>query len=46
MFNRLGIGWGNSLLAFLSIVFIPIPFVLVRYGEKLRRMSKHARHDI
>lgn len=32
MYNNLGVGWASSLLAFLSIVFIPIPFVLMRVG--------------
>ncbi|ETI20214.1 hypothetical protein G647_08248 [Cladophialophora carrionii CBS 160.54] len=26
MFHRLGIGWASTLLAFLTIVFVPIPF--------------------
>lgn len=30
MYNRLGVDWASSLLAFLSIAFIPIPFVLYR----------------
>ncbi|KAF3406891.1 Caffeine resistance protein 5 [Talaromyces pinophilus] len=46
MFHRLGVAWASTLLAFLSIVFIPVPFVLVRYGERLRALSRHARHDI
>ena len=46
MFHKLGIDWGNTLLALLSVVFIPIPFVLFKYGRSLRLRSKHARHDI
>lgn len=46
MYSRLGVGWASSLLGFISIAFIPIPFVLVRYGEQIRKMSKMARHDI
>lgn len=30
MYNYLGVGWASSTLAFISIAFIPIPFVLVR----------------
>ena len=46
MYTKLGVGWASSLLAFLSIVFIPIPFVLYKYGETLRKNhSKHARKD-
>ena len=46
MFHRLGIDWGNTLLALLAVVFIPIPFVLIKYGKALRLRSRHARHDL
>lgn len=46
MYNNLGVGWASSLLGFLSIAFIPIPFVLYIYGEKIRKASKRARHDL
>ncbi|KAL8865616.1 MAG: hypothetical protein Q9174_006793, partial [Haloplaca sp. 1 TL-2023] len=45
MYHNLGVGWASSLLGFLSVVFIPIPFVLYKYGEGLRKRSKHARKD-
>lgn len=45
MFHKLGIAWGNSLLAFLAMMFIPVPFVLVRHGSKIRKMSKMAVQD-
>lgn len=46
MYKKLGIGWASSLLSFLAIAFIPIPFVLYQYGKKIRLASKAARHDI
>ena len=47
MFNKLGVAWASSTLAFISIAFIPIPFVLFKYGATLRKnYSKHARKDI
>ncbi|KAI6091792.1 benomyl/methotrexate resistance protein [Hypoxylon rubiginosum] len=46
LFRQLGIGPGNSLLGGIAVCFIPIPFVFYRYGEKIRHMSKNARHDI
>lgn len=46
MYRRLGVAWASSLLGFLSIAFIPIPFVLYRYGEQIRKKSKRARHDL
>ncbi|KAH7054530.1 putative caffeine resistance protein 5 [Macrophomina phaseolina] len=45
MYRNLGVDWASSTLAFLGIAFIPIPWVLYYYGERLRKMSKHARKD-
>ncbi|KAH7409418.1 major facilitator superfamily domain-containing protein [Cadophora sp. MPI-SDFR-AT-0126] len=42
LFHNLGIGPGNSLLGGLSIIFMPIPFILHRYGERIRHRSKNA----
>ena len=46
MYHRLGVDWASSLLGFLSIMFIPIPFLLYRYGKAIRLRSKLARHDL
>lgn len=36
MYDRLGVGWGNSLLGFLALAFVPAPLLLYRYGARLR----------
>jgi len=36
MYRTLGLGWGNSLLAFVSIPLIPVAWLIIRYGEMLR----------
>jgi DHA1 family multidrug resistance protein-like MFS transporter len=46
MYRNLGVGWASSTLGFLSVAFIPIPFVLYIYGERIRLASKRARHDL
>jgi DHA1 family multidrug resistance protein-like MFS transporter len=46
MYNRLGINWASSLLGFLGIAFIPIPFLLYKFGKQIRQKSKNARKDI
>ena len=47
MYNKLGVAWASSLLGFLAIAFLPIPWVLYYYGEGLRKNhSKYARKDI
>ena len=40
MYQALGLGWGNSLLAFIALVLCPIPWILYRYGEQLRKNPK------
>jgi multidrug resistance protein len=41
MYSKLGYGWGNSILALAFIVLgWPAPFLLWRYGAKLRAMGK------
>ncbi|KAL4944130.1 hypothetical protein BDV06DRAFT_188172 [Aspergillus oleicola] len=36
MFDTLGLGWGNSLLGFLALAFVPFALLLQRYGKRLR----------
>jgi hypothetical protein len=37
MYDALGIGWGNSLLAFISLALVPIPLGFFVFGERLRK---------
>jgi multidrug resistance protein len=36
MYNALGFGWGNSLLAFVALALLPVPGGILKYGEYLR----------
>lgn len=36
LYEKLGYGWGNSLLAFVALALMPIPGLLMLYGENLR----------
>lgn len=36
MYKTLGYGWGNSLLGFLALAFVPFPILFYKYGERLR----------
>jgi multidrug resistance protein len=40
MYDALGLGWGNSLLGFISLAFIPVPILFRFYGERIRTNSK------
>ena len=39
MYERLGVAWASSLLGFLSLGMCAIPFVFIRYGDKIRARS-------
>ncbi|KAL4737190.1 putative MFS multidrug transporter [Aspergillus similis] len=36
MFKALGLGWGNSLLGFIAVAFVPVPIIFNRYGQRIR----------
>jgi len=37
LYVALGIGWGTSVMGFIAVLFLPMPFVFQRYGERLRK---------
>ncbi|KAK7449165.1 hypothetical protein VKT23_013315 [Stygiomarasmius scandens] len=41
MFEALGARWAGTLLGCISVVLMPLPFILIRYGERLRINSKY-----
>lgn len=41
MYDALGTGWATSLLGFVSVVLGFVPWGFVRWGERLRGMSKY-----
>lgn len=43
LYQSLGFGWGNSLMAFIAIAIGgPAPYIFWRHGAKLRARSKYA----
>jgi MFS family permease len=36
LYDKLGLGWGNSLLGFVGLVLIPVPIIFRYYGERIR----------
>ncbi|KAL8791737.1 MAG: hypothetical protein Q9195_005675 [Heterodermia aff. obscurata] len=40
MYDTLGYGWGNSLLAFIAVAMCPIPWIFYRYGERIRKSPR------
>ena len=39
LYAHLGLGWGNSIFGFIALATIPIPFMLIKYGERIRKRS-------
>ncbi|EXJ62308.1 hypothetical protein A1O7_02742 [Cladophialophora yegresii CBS 114405] len=40
MYNALGLGWGNSLLAFIALGMSPMIWFFLKYGERIRTHPK------
>lgn len=36
MYETLGLGWGNSLLAFIALALLPVTYFIMKKGEWLR----------
>ena len=39
MYAAMGYGWGNSLLGFVSLLLVPVPFLFIKYGARIRASS-------
>ncbi|KAL3487923.1 bicyclomycin resistance protein [Aspergillus germanicus] len=42
MYTRLGIHWASCIPAFLSVLCMPLPFLIYRYGPAIRKRCKYA----
>ncbi|KAG0652924.1 Citrinin biosynthesis cluster MFS transporter mrr1, partial [Hyphodiscus hymeniophilus] len=41
MFHKLTVQWAMSLLGFLAVALVPVPFAFYYYGKKIRRSSRY-----
>ncbi|RKL22469.1 hypothetical protein BFJ68_g1716 [Fusarium oxysporum] len=41
MYEKLGIDWASSLLAFVALALLPVPWVLFKYGPTIRAKSSY-----
>lgn len=39
MYSQLGYGWGNSMLGFIALALAPMPFLFIKFGERIRKSS-------
>ncbi|KAF2436537.1 MFS general substrate transporter [Tothia fuscella] len=42
MYATLGLNWGNSLLGFIALALVPLPFFFWKYGERIRTSKRFA----
>jgi hypothetical protein len=42
MYKALGVGWATSLLGFVTVALLPIPWVLHKFGPRIRARSAYA----
>ncbi|KAI3556005.1 hypothetical protein CABS03_09624 [Colletotrichum abscissum] len=40
LYNKLGLGWGNTLLGLLTLAAAPVPWILYTFGERIRRSPR------
>jgi uncharacterized membrane protein YkvI len=41
VYRKLGIDWASSLLGFIALALLPVPWVLFKYGSRIRAKSKY-----
>ncbi|KAK9471132.1 major facilitator superfamily domain-containing protein [Dipodascopsis tothii] len=42
LFHNLGIQWAGTLLALISVLLVPVPFLFYKYGRQIRGRSRYA----
>ena len=40
LYQALGYGWGNGVLSLVALVFVPVPVLFMRFGERIRKREK------
>ena len=46
MFHNLGVGWAGSVLGFIAVGLIPIPFLFYIFGKRIRARGKWSRDSV
>ncbi|KAI1169672.1 major facilitator superfamily domain-containing protein [Nemania sp. FL0916] len=41
LYKNLGVAWASSLLGFISVALLPLPWLLFKYGKTIRSKSKY-----
>ena len=41
VYEAMGVGWASSLLGFLALIMLPVPFLFFKFGKKIRAKSTY-----
>ena len=41
MYEGMGIGWATSLLGFISLALLPVPYIFFKWGSQIRSKSTY-----
>ena len=44
MYEDIGPHWSLTIVAMIATIMAPVPFILYKYGHKVRAMSKHVQN--
>lgn len=42
MYRAMGVGWATTMLGFVTVALLPLPWILLKYGHKIRGKSRYA----
>jgi hypothetical protein len=46
MYHKLGVPWASSLVGFIGVAMIPIPYGFFVYGKRIRAKSKWSKDSV
>jgi hypothetical protein len=46
MYHNLGVPWASSLVGFIGVAMIPIPYAFFVYGKRIRAKSKWSKDSV
>lgn len=46
MYHNLGVPWASSLLGFIAVALIPVPYVFYIFGRRIRAKGKWSKHTV
>jgi len=45
MYRAMGVNWATTMLGFVTLALLPLPWILLKFGHKIRAKSKYAEYS-